>query len=64
MASSVATPLEQQLGQIAGVTQMTSFSGLGATSVTVQFDLSRNITGEGKRADAVVPAFFTQLVYE
>ena len=43
MASSVATPLERQLGQIAGVTQMTSFSGLGATSVTIQFDLGRNI---------------------
>jgi hydrophobe/amphiphile efflux-1 (HAE1) family protein len=43
MASSVATPLERQLGQIAGVTQMTSFSGLGATSVTIQFDLNRNI---------------------
>jgi HAE1 family hydrophobic/amphiphilic exporter-1 len=43
MASSVATPLERQLGQIAGVTQMTSFSGLGATSVTIQFELSRNI---------------------
>ena len=34
MASSVATPLERQLGQIAGVTQMTSFSALGATSIT------------------------------
>jgi hydrophobe/amphiphile efflux-1 (HAE1) family protein len=43
MASSVATPLERQLGQIAGVTQMTSFSALGATSVTIQFDLNRNI---------------------
>jgi hydrophobe/amphiphile efflux-1 (HAE1) family protein len=43
MAASVATPLERQLGQIAGVTQMTSFSGLGATSVTIQFDLNRNI---------------------
>ena len=43
MASSVAAPLERQLGQIAGVTQMTSFNALGATSVTVQFDLNRNI---------------------
>ena len=43
MASSVATPLEQQFGQIPGVTQMTSSSALGFTSVTVQFDLSRNV---------------------
>src|SRR6202030_1633123 len=36
MASSVATPLERQLGQIAGVSQLTSFSTLGATSITIQ----------------------------
>ena len=41
MASSVAAPLERQLGQIAGVTQMTSLSALGATSITIQFDLDR-----------------------
>src|SRR6202162_193632 len=41
MASSVATPLEKQLGHIAGVTEMTSSSGLGSTNITVQFDLSR-----------------------
>src|SRR5271170_7197069 len=40
MASSVATPLERQLGHIAGVTQMTSQSSLGSTSITIQFDLS------------------------
>ena len=38
MASSVATPLERQIGQIAGITEMTSFSALGATSITVQFE--------------------------
>ena len=43
MASSVATPLETQLAQIAGVAQLTSTSVLGSTSVTVQFDLNRNI---------------------
>src|SRR5882724_6101557 len=43
MASSVATPLERQLGHIAGVTEMTSASYLGSTSVTLQFDLSRDI---------------------
>src|SRR5580704_12761053 len=41
MASSVAVPLERQLGQLADVTEMTSFSALGATSITIQFDLGR-----------------------
>ncbi len=45
MASSVATPLERQFGHIAGVTEMTSASSLGNTSITLQFDLSRNIDG-------------------
>src|SRR3984885_13069980 len=40
MASSVATPLERQFGHIAGVTEMTSASTLGSTSVTIQFDLN------------------------
>src|SRR6516165_11914879 len=48
MASAVATPLERQFGRIAGVNQMTSSSSLGAASVTLQFDLSRNI-GRGAR---------------
>ena len=43
MASSVATPLERQFGHIAGVTEMTSASTLGTTSITIQFDLNRNI---------------------
>jgi multidrug efflux pump subunit AcrB len=45
VASSVTAPLERQFGQIPGVTTMTSASILGASSVTVQFDLSRNIDG-------------------
>ena len=45
MASSVATPLELQFGQIPGLTQMTSASALGFTQVTLQFDLSRGIDG-------------------
>ena len=40
MASSVATPLEQQFSQIPGVTQLTSSSALGVAQLTVQFDLS------------------------
>src|ERR1700728_446636 len=45
MASSVATPLEQQFAAITGLDQMTSTSGLGSTSITLQFDLNRNIDG-------------------
>src|SRR5215470_14589687 len=45
MASSVATPLEQQFSAIPGLAQMTSTSGLGITSITLQFDLARNIDG-------------------
>ncbi len=44
MASSVATPLETQFGQIPGLTQ-TSASALGFTQITLQFDLSRGIEG-------------------
>src|SRR6202022_4664792 len=48
MASSVATPLERQFGRIAGVTEMTSASGLGSTSITLQFDLDRDIDGAAR----------------
>src|SRR5579875_2594221 len=43
MAYSIATPLARQFGRIAAVTEMTSSSTLGQTSITLQFDLSRNI---------------------
>jgi HAE1 family hydrophobic/amphiphilic exporter-1 len=43
MASSVAQPIERQIAQIPGVSQMTSTSSLGATSISIQFDLDRNI---------------------
>jgi hydrophobe/amphiphile efflux-1 (HAE1) family protein len=45
MASSVASPLEEQFAEIPGLTQMTSSSALGYTQVTLQFDLSRAIDG-------------------
>ncbi len=45
MASSVATPLEKQFSTIAGLNSMVSSSGLGQTSITMQFDLNRNIDG-------------------
>jgi multidrug efflux pump len=56
MASSVATPLERQLGHIAGITEMTSSSSLGSTSITLQFDLSRNIDGAARDVEAAINA--------
>jgi len=56
MASSVATPLERQLAHIAGVSEMTSSSGLGETSITVQFDLSRDINGAARDVQAAINA--------
>src|SRR3954463_4031902 len=45
MAASVAAPIERQLSTIAGISALTSTSALGATTITVQFDLNRNIDG-------------------
>jgi hydrophobe/amphiphile efflux-1 (HAE1) family protein len=56
MASSVAAPLEKRLGQIAGVSEMTSISTLGGTSVTIQFDLSRSIDGAARDVQAAISA--------
>lgn len=56
MASSVATPLERQLGHIAGVTQMTSASTLGSTNVVLQFDLNRDINGAARDVQAAINA--------
>jgi multidrug efflux pump len=56
MASSVATPLERQFGHIASVTEMTSSSTLGATSVTLQFDLNRNIDAAARDVQAAINA--------
>ena len=58
MASSVAQPLERQLAQIPGVAQMTSTSSLGSTSVTVQFDLARNIDAAANDVQAAINADF------
>jgi len=54
MATAVATPLERQLGQIAGVAEMTSSSKLGTTRITIQFDLSRNINGAARDVQAAI----------
>jgi multidrug efflux pump len=61
MASSVATPLERQFGHIAGVTEMTSTSSLGNSSITIQFDLSRNIDGAARDVEAAINAARTYL---
>ena len=56
MASSVATPLERQFAHIASVTEMTSSSTLGATSITLQFDLNRNIDAAARDVEAAINA--------
>jgi len=61
VATSVATPLERQFGQIAGITQMTSVSSLGATRITIQFDLNRNIDGAARDVQAAINAARTNL---
>ena len=61
MATSVATPLERQLGRIAGVTEMTSSSSQNSTRVTLQFDLSRDIDGAARDVQAALNAALAQL---
>jgi multidrug efflux pump len=56
MATSVAAPLERQLGHIAGVTEMTSTSTRGSTSIVLQFDLNRNIDGAARDVQAAINA--------
>jgi multidrug efflux pump len=61
MASAVATPLERQFGRIAGVTQMTSSSSLGSTSIVLQFDLNRDINAAARDVEAAINAARSQL---
>ncbi len=56
MSTSVAAPLERQFGRIAGVTEMTSTSSRGSTSITLQFDLDRNIDGAARDVQAAINA--------
>ena len=56
MASSVATPLERRFGRIAGLTEMTSSSVLGSTSITLQFDLDRNVDAAARDVQAAIAA--------
>ena len=61
MASSVATPLERQFGRIAGLTELTSTSYLGATSIVLQFDLNRDINAAARDTQAAINAAAGQL---
>jgi hydrophobe/amphiphile efflux-1 (HAE1) family protein len=61
MASSVATPLELQFGEIPGLTQMTSASALGFTQITLQFDLNRQIDGTVSDTLSAINAAAAQL---
>jgi multidrug efflux pump len=61
MASAVATPLERQFGRIAGVSEMTSSSSLGSTSITMVFELNRNIDAAARDVQAAINAARGQL---
>jgi multidrug efflux pump len=56
MAATIAAPLERRLGEIAGVTELTSVSSQGTTGISIQFDLSRNIDGAARDVQAALNA--------
>ena len=61
MAATVAAPLERRLGEISGVTEMTSVSSLGNSRITIQFDLSRSIEGAARDVQAALNAALSDL---
>ena len=61
MAATVAAPLERRMGEIAGVTEITSRSSTGSTSISVQFDLNRNIDGAARDVQAALNAAASDL---
>ena len=61
MASAVATPLERQFATVAGIDSMTSSSGIGSTSVTIQFTLERSIDGAAADVQSAVAAVLRKL---
>ena len=61
MANSVAAPLERRLGEISGVTEITSTSSIGNTSIVVQFDIDRDINGAARDVQAAINAAITDL---
>src|SRR5450432_159098 len=56
MAATIAAPLERRLGEIAGVTELTSVSSTGSTNISIQFDLSRNVDGAARDVQAALNA--------
>ena len=56
MASAVATPLERRFGRIAGISEITSTSSLGSTSLTLQFDLDRDVEAAARDVQAAINA--------
>ncbi len=61
MAATIAAPLERRLGAIAGVTEITSNSSLGRTSITLQFDINRNIDGAARDVQAALNSALSDL---
>ena len=61
MAASIASPLERRLGEIPGVTEITSTSSLGSTSIVIQFDIDRPIEGAANDVQAAINAAYTDL---
>ena len=61
MAATVAAPLERRLGEIAGVTELTSVSSLGNSRIVVQFDLTRSIEGAARDVQAALNAALSDL---
>jgi multidrug efflux pump len=61
MAATVAAPLERRLGEIAGVTELTSVSSLGSSRIVIQFDLSRNVDGAARDVQAALNAALSDL---
>src|SRR2546425_1716677 len=61
VASSLATPLERRLGQIAGVTEMTSVSTLGGCNISIQFDLNRKVDDAAHDVQAAINAAASDL---
>ncbi len=61
MAATIAAPLERRLGEISGVTELTSRSSLGSTRITIQFDLSRDVDGAARDVQAALNAALSDL---
>jgi hydrophobe/amphiphile efflux-1 (HAE1) family protein len=64
MANSVAAPLERRIGEIAGVTELTSTSSTGNSSIVIQFDIDRDINGAAHDVQAAINAATTDLPYD